>query len=75
MDDALKVLETRLNCKQWFMSEAFGLADISWVVNPFRLFQFGWPGDLAALPRYAEWSERAMAQPAFRRAVVNYKPQ
>ena len=75
MDLALKTLETRLKSRRWLTGETFGLADISWVVNAFRLAQCGWPGDLAALPSYAEWSERAMAEPAFGRAVVNYRPQ
>jgi glutathione S-transferase len=48
------------------------MADISWVVNANRLNQA--QIDTSAWPRFADWGQRAMARPAFDRAVASYRP-
>jgi len=48
-----------------------GQVDISWVVNANRLQQA--QVDTSAWPRYRDWAARAMARPAFDRAVTSYQ--
>ena len=65
-------LETLLSRSPWLSGDSYGLADISWVVNVNRLGQAG--VDLAPWPCFRDWGERAMARPAFDRAVASYRP-
>jgi glutathione S-transferase len=72
MKVGLEGLERSLADASWLSGDAYGLADISWVVNANRLNQAG--VDLSEWPRFVDWSERAMARPAFVRAVADYTP-
>jgi glutathione S-transferase len=72
MKVGLEGLESSLANASWLSGDNYGLADISWVVNANRLNQAG--VDLSEWPRFVDWSERAMARPAFGRAVANYTP-
>jgi glutathione S-transferase len=65
-------LEGALGDAPWLSGDAYGLADISWVVNGNRLDQAG--VDLTPWPRFLDWSKRAMARPAFDRSVTHYTP-
>ncbi len=68
----LDELESALGEARWLSGEAYGLADVSWVVNANRLNQA--QVDLAKWSRFQDWGRRAMARPAFDRAVVSYRP-
>jgi glutathione S-transferase len=72
MRDRLAILERTLSAGPWLSGDAFGLADVSWIVNVHRLAQAGY--DLAACPRLLDWYAVARARPAFDRAVVRYRP-
>ena len=72
MKVGLEGLERSLANASWLSGDNYGLADVSWVVNANRLNQAG--VDLSEWPRFVDWSERAMARPAFGRAVANYSP-
>ncbi len=65
-------LEAALGDAPWLSGADYGLADISWVVNANRLKQA--QVDLSAWSRFQDWAERAMARPAFERAVTSYRP-
>jgi glutathione S-transferase len=69
---ALDGLEAALGDAPWLSGADYGLADISWVVNANRLNQA--QVDLSAWPRFQDWAKRAMARPAFERAVASYRP-
>ncbi len=68
----LEELESALGESLWLSGDAYGLADISWVVNANRLIQA--QVDLAKWPRFQDWARRAMQRPAFDRAVASYRP-
>lgn len=69
----LEKLEDRLaGARDWLSGDRFGLADLSWIVNYYRLQQCR--QDLALYPRFLAWGETAVALPAFQKAVVNYRP-
>ncbi len=70
--ETLDVLEAALGDAPWLSGEAYGLADVSWVVNHNRFAPAG--VKLDAHPRLVEWGERAMSRPAFERAVAAYVP-
>ena len=72
LEVSLGELETALGERPWLSGEAYGLADISWIVNANRLIQAR--VDLARWPRFRDWAERVMARPAFDRAVASYRP-
>lgn len=72
LEKSLDELEASLAESSWLSGEAYGLADISWVVNANRLIQA--QVDLARWPRFRDWAERAMARPAFDSAVASYHP-
>ncbi len=72
LDATFGRLEAALADAPWLSGEAYGQADISWVVNANRLLQA--QVDLGAWPRVADWAARAMARPAFDRAVASYQP-
>ncbi len=70
--DTLDGLEAALGEAPWLSGDAYGLADVSWVVNVHR---FGPAGvTFEAHPRLAAWGERATSRPAFDRAVASYVP-
>jgi glutathione S-transferase len=68
----LDTLESVLAESPWLSGSDYGLADISWVVNANRLQQA--QIDLMDRPRLLDWAQRAMARPAFDRAVASYRP-
>ena len=68
----LDALEAALDGTPWLSGDAYGLADVSWVVNAHRLVQAGFPLD--RWPRFGAWYERVAARPAFDRAVVSWRP-
>lgn len=72
MDAALDALEANLGRHEWLSGDAFGLADVSWVVNAHRLVQASY--GLERWPRVAAWYERVAARPAFERAVLAWRP-
>lgn len=72
LGETLDALESALEQSPWLSGDAYGLADISWVVNANRLNQAG--VDQTRWARFCEWGERAMARPAFDRAVASYRP-
>lgn len=66
-------LERRLKVtERWLSGPAFGLADMSWAVNYYRLAQcrMSFPD----APMYEEWGASVVEMPAFQTAVVNYRP-
>jgi glutathione S-transferase len=72
LESTLNTLESRLEAAAWLSGDEYGLADISWVVNANRLQQA--QVDLGRWPRLCDWASRAMARPAFDRAVASYQP-
>lgn len=72
MQDAIRKLEARLSEYEWLGGRQFGLADISWSVNAYRLHQCNWPMREDSL--VLAWLERISAMAAFRRMVVDYVP-
>lgn len=73
MSAALARLERALATAPWLSGAAFGLADVSWVVNLHRLLQAQFPLD--AFPRLATWYAAILARPSFRRAVLEWRPE
>jgi glutathione S-transferase len=69
---SLGTLESTLAESQWLSGPDYGLADISWVVNANRLQQA--QVDLTGWPHFQDWAQRAIARPAFDRAVASYRP-
>ena len=69
---SLDDLEAALEGSAWLSGAAYGLADISWIVNANRLMQA--QVDLAKWPRFQDWARRAIERPAFDRAVVSWRP-
>jgi glutathione S-transferase len=79
VDEAQRELKTTLDTLEWALATSawlsgpeYGLADISWVVNANRLQQA--QVDLTGWPHFRDWAQRAMARPAFDRAVASYRP-
>ena len=72
LKSTLDALEAALAACDWLSGQAYGLADISWVVNFHRLNQA--QVDLSPWPRFAAWGKRATDRPAFGRAVIHYTP-
>jgi glutathione S-transferase len=72
LNGVLDKLEKTLGESPWLSGDAFGLADISWVVNSNRLLQA--QVDLTEWPRFLEWHGRATSRPAFDAAVAQYTP-
>jgi glutathione S-transferase len=72
MEVALDRLEAALATSPWLSGSAYGLADVSWVVNAHRLSQARYP--LEARRKFRAWYEKAAARPAFERAVAAYQP-
>jgi len=72
LETTLGTLESALAESPWLSGPDYGLADISWVVNAYRFQQA--QIDLTGWPRFQDWAQRAMARPAFDRAVASYQP-
>lgn len=72
MDAATAELERALAGGPWLSGDAFGLADVSWVVNVHRLVQARY--DLDDRPALLAWYGRVSVRPAFVRAVVEARP-
>lgn len=72
MDVALAALENRLAGRDWLSGPAFGLADISWIVNLHRLRMCQYPLD--AYPLLSIWADRVSQRETFRSAVAEYQP-
>jgi glutathione S-transferase len=72
MEQRLALLEQALEEDPWLSGGAYGLADISWVVNIHRLTQAQLP--LERCPRLRTWYEKVVLRPAFEKAVVSYRP-
>jgi glutathione S-transferase len=72
LQTTLGTLESALAESPWLSGPDYGLADISWVVNAYRFQQA--QIDLTSWPRFQDWAQRAMARPAFDRAVASYRP-
>lgn len=72
LEARLDDLEAVLESQPWLSGAEHGLADISWVVNANRLMQA--QVDLSSHPNVVAWAKRAMARPAFDRAVASYQP-
>ncbi len=71
MHRALRKLDAILAKREWLNGSAFGLADISWIANVYRLM-------MAKLPvnQYAHveaWADRIIDRPTFDKAVASYK--
>jgi glutathione S-transferase len=64
-------LEARLASIPWLSGEAFGIADISWIVNVHRVVLARYP--LARFPRLHGWYERMRARPSFQAAIRKYE--
>ncbi len=72
LQQQLARLESRLEANPWLSGDAYGLADISWVVNANRLKQAG--VTLDEWPRFQDWGRRSMLRAPFERAVAAYQP-
>lgn len=71
MNAALAQLEARLTESPWLTGADFGLVDISWSVNLFRLRLCKF--DLGAYPKLNQWADQVHERPAFKSAVSEYK--
>ena len=72
MEERLALLEQALEEDSWLSGSAYGLADISWVVNIHRLIQAQVP--LERCPRLRAWYEKVILRPAFEKAGGSYRP-
>jgi glutathione S-transferase len=72
LDRGLDELEATLADAPWLSGDAYGLADISWVVNSNRLLQA--QVDLTSWPRFMVWHKRTTSWTAFDAAVSHYTP-
>jgi glutathione S-transferase len=71
MDAELARLEARLARSPWLSGSAFGLADVSWLVNVHRLSLMLY--SFKRFPRLAEWLSRCMARPSSRKAIASFE--
>lgn len=72
VEDALAEANRHLAGRTWFVGEAFGLADVAWMVDVHRLTLMHFP--LRAYPDLRRWWRRARALPSFSRAVLAHEP-
>ncbi|MEO1657286.1 MAG: glutathione S-transferase family protein [Pseudomonadota bacterium] len=73
IETTLDCLEARLAHTSGFLSgPQYGLADVSWSVNYYRLHQCGY--EMLGSPKVSEWGMRIISIPAFYRAVIDYRP-
>ena len=64
-------LEARLAKNPWLSGPAFGIADISWIVNIHRVVLARYP--LARFPKLNAWYRRMRARPSFHAAIRKYE--
>ncbi len=72
ISDVLSRLNDALFHRPWLTGHHYGLADISWVVNIYRLTLTGY--DLKPYTSLLDWFERVSSRKAFADAVTNYQP-
>ena len=65
-------LDAVLASGEWLSGGKYGLADVSWVVNIFRLKKANYP--LGNFANINLWFDRAASREAFRLAVLEYQP-
>ena len=71
--NCLNTLEERLSITgYWLSGIQIGLADISWIVNYYRLYQCNF--DLDAFPLTVKWGQRIIRTRPFNKAVAGYHP-
>tara|TARA_B100000446_G_C10549872_1_gene339886 strand:- start:4407 stop:5171 length:765 start_codon:yes stop_codon:yes gene_type:complete len=70
--DVLSRLNDALIHRPWLSGHQYGLADISWVVNIYRLTLTGY--DLEPYASLLEWFDRVSSRKAFADAVTQYNP-
>lgn len=64
-------LETRLNEAAWLSGPQYGLADISWLVNAYRLKLMDFP--FTRYPNLSIWLKRSMERPSFRSGISDFE--
>lgn len=72
VDAVLTRLDKVLTQNHWLSGDEYGLADISWVVNIYRMNSMAYAFDQC--PNLASWFDRASTRKAFQEAVVLYQP-
>ena len=65
-------LEAHLQTHEWLAGPEFSLADISWVVNVYRLQILRFPS--SAYPSVGIWKTRIMQRPSFATAIRKWEP-
>ena len=68
----IRVIETRLEGRDWIMGDEYSIADISmlgWVRNLIGFYGAGEFVEYDQLKRVPEWLERALARPAVQRGL------
>jgi len=68
---ACTFLEERLDSNQWLNGETFGLADISWIVNIYRLNKMAFP--FKQYPGLSDWLRRVSRRSSFKKAIEKYE--
>jgi len=68
---SLNFLEDRLNSSTWLNGETFGLADISWAVNIYRLKKLAFP--IKQYPALWEWYVRLSRRNSFKKSIKQYE--
>jgi len=68
---ACTFLEERLDSNRWLNGETFGLADISWIVNIYRLNKMAFP--LNQYPGLSDWLARVSRRSSFKKAIAKYE--
>ena len=66
-ESAFDMLEERLAADPWLSGAHFGLADIAWLVNVYRLSLMRF--SLDRYPRLANWLDRCRKRPSSKRAI------
>ncbi len=68
----LKVMDARLEGRDWFVGNAYSIVDISllgWIRNIVGLFDAAEMVDFASAPNVAAWLERGLARPEVQRGL------
>ena len=68
----LKVMDARLEGRDWFVGNAYSIVDISllgWIRNIVGLFDAAEMVDFASVKNVAAWLERGLARPAVQRGL------
>jgi glutathione S-transferase len=68
---AFGALEERLAQQPWLSGPAFGIADISWIVNVHRITATRYP--LSRHPRLSAWYRRMRERPSFEAAIDRFE--